>query len=251
LLGTGKGPAGEWWFSHPSGRETRFNLQERAGWQEVWAPLIESMLLGPLTWLHLVDTSRQEDGTLSFRPRPEAAMVFAPPSGEVEPRSLPPLILQVDPSSGAPEILVPAGYPDLSLHSMLAETTDLADVSPAGLRYRFTRQRAQEAFDQGGTAPDLLAILTERIGGSMPEEVRAVLDAWWTSYGKVRLYDDLTLIELDDDILLQVLLATSSLRSALVEVITPRLVAIDPAATRPLVGELERLGYTPRVVEDA
>lgn len=249
LLGTGTVPTGEWWFSRPSDCKTHLDLQERTGWQEIWEPLLESMLLGPLTWLHLVDTSRQEDGILSFRPRPEAALGFAASSGEVVPHALPPLVLQIDHSSGAPEILVPAGYPDLSLHSLLAEMTDLADVSPVGLRYRLTRQRAQEAFDRGETAPDLLALLTERIGGSVPEEVRAVLDTWWTSYGQVRLYDDLTLIELDDDILLQVLLATSSLRTALVEVITPRLVAIDPAAIRPLMGEMERLGYTPRIVE--
>jgi hypothetical protein len=77
-----------------------------------------------------------------------------------------------------------------------------------------------------------------------------VLDAWWNSYGNVRLYDDLTLIELDDDILLQELLATSSLPGALVDVLTPRLVAVEPAAVRPLLGEMERLGYTPRVLEE-
>jgi len=96
-----------------------------------------------------------------------------------------------------------------------------------------------------------LRILAERAGGNVPADVRAVLDAWWNSYGNVRLYDDLTLIELDDDILLQELLATSSLRGALVNVITPRLVAVEPAAMRPLLGEMERLGYTPRVLEDA
>jgi hypothetical protein len=41
------------------------------------------------------------------------------------------------------------------------------------------------------------------------------------------------------------------LRGALVDVITPRLVAIEPAAVRPLLGEMERLGYTPRMLEDA
>ena len=77
-----------------------------------------------------------------------------------------------------------------------------------------------------------------------------MIDAWWKDYGNVRLYDDLTLIELGDDILLQELLATSSLRNVVVEVVTPRLVAIDPVAIRPLLGEMERLGYTPRVVAE-
>ncbi|HEY8685609.1 MAG TPA: helicase-associated domain-containing protein, partial [Chloroflexota bacterium] len=156
----------------------------------------------------------------------------------------------VDPSTGAPEVLVPAGYSDLPLHILLLEIADLADISPAGLRYRLGRQRAQDAFDGGVTGPDLLRVLAERALGSMPVDVRTVIDAWWKDYGNVRLYDDLTLIELGDDILLQELLATSSLRNVVVEVVTPRLVAIDPAAIRPLLGEMERLGYTPRVVEE-
>jgi hypothetical protein len=249
LLGKGAASVGEWWFSGTSEHQIRLNLEDRTGWQEVWEPLVESMLLGPMTWLRLVDTSRQKDGTLSVRPRPEAAAVFQSSPGDAVPVPGSPLSLQVD-STGAPEILVPAGYPDLALHILLAEMADLADVSPDGLRYRLTRQRAQEAFDGGATGPDLLRILAERAGGNVPADVRAVLDAWWNSYGNVRLYDDLTLIELDDDILLQELLATSSLPGALVDVLTPRLVAVEPAAVRPLLGEMERLGYTPRVLEE-
>jgi Helicase conserved C-terminal domain/SWIM zinc finger len=251
LLGKGAGPAGEWWFSGTAGNETRLNLEQRQGWQEIWEPLIESILVGPMTWLRVVDTSRQEDGTLSFRPRPEAAMVLQEPPGDAVPLLGPALSLRVDPSSGAPEILVPAGYPDTQLHILLTEIADLADISPDGLRYRLMRQRAQEAFERGVTGPGLLRILADRAGGSVPENVRVVLDAWWKSYGNVRLYDDLTLIEFDDDILLRELLATSSLRGALVDVITPRLVSVEPAAVRSLLGEMERLGYTPRVMEDA
>jgi hypothetical protein len=250
LLGKGAATVGEWWFRGMSGHESRLNLEDRAGWQEIWEPLIQSMLLGPLTWLGLVETSRQSDDTLSFRPRPEVAVLLQERPEEVVPSSGPSLSLGVDPSTGAPEVLVPAGYSDLPLHVLLLEIADLADVSPGGLRYRLSRQRAQDAFDGGVTGPDLLRILAERASGSMPVDVRTVIDAWWKDYGNVRLYDDLTLIELGDDILLQELLATSSLRNVVVEVVTPRLVAIDPAAIRPLLGEMERLGYTPRVVAE-
>ena len=251
LLGRGAATVGEWWFRGTSGNDARLNLEDRAEWQEIWEPLIRSMLLGPMTWLGLVDISRRQDGALSFRPRPEvAALLQEPPQAPVS-SSRPSLSLGVDPSSGAPDILVPAGYPDLLLHTLLLEVADLAEASSAGLRYRLSRQRAQDAFDGGITGPDLIRILAERAGGSVPVDVRAVVDTWWKNYGSVRLYDDLTLVEFDDDILLQEFLVTSSLRGSLVDVITPRLVAIDPAAIRPLLGEMERLGYTPRVVEDA
>jgi hypothetical protein len=251
LLGRGATTVGEWWFRGTSGSDGRLNLEDRAGWQEIWEPLIQSMLLGPMTWLGLVETTRRQDGTLSFRPRPEvAALLEERPEEHVSP-SEPSLSLGVDPSSGAPEVLVPAGYSDLLLHTLLLEVADLAEISSAGLRYRLSRQRAQDAFEGGITGHDLLRILAERAGGGVPVDVRAVVDSWWKNYGNIRLYDDLTLVEFDDDILLQEFLVTSSLHGSLVDVLTPRLVAIDPATIRPLLGEMERLGYTPRVVEDA
>jgi hypothetical protein len=251
LLGTGTPTVGEWWFGGTSQKEARLNLEDRAGWQEIWEQLIQSMLLGPMTWLGLAETSRQPDGTLSFRPRPEVGRLLREsPVEEVLPVESS-LSLRVDPSTGAPDVLVPAGYSDLPIHILLLDIADLAEISSDGLRYRLTRQRAQEAFDEGVTGPDLLRILTERAGGKVPAKVAEVLNAWWKNYGKVRLYDDLTLIELGDDILLQELLATSSLRGSLVDVITPRLAAVEPAAIQTLLGEMERLGYTPRVLEEA
>lgn len=247
LLGTGTGTVGEWWFSNGPGNENRLKLEEREGWQQVWEPLLESILLGPLTWLGLVDTNRSSDGTLSFRARPEAAMAAQEPR-EQDAVSL---TLGIDLLSNSPEILVPAGYPDFTIHELLRWIADLVEISPHGLRYRMTRQLAQEAFDAGVTSSNALSILADRAGGSVPAEVSSLLDAWWMSYGNIRLYDDLTLIELGDDILLHELLATSSLKSVLLDVITPRLVAVEPGGVQVLLAEMQRLGYTPTVMEDA
>jgi len=60
-----------------------------------------------------------------------------------------------------------------------------------------------------------------------------------------------TLIELGDDLLLRELLAASSLREAVLHTFSPRLVAIDSARVDELVEELTRLGYTPRMVDEA
>jgi hypothetical protein len=80
--------------------------------------------------------------------------------------------------------------------------------------------------------------------------MRNVLEGWWTGYGNVRLYDDLTLLDLGDDILLRELRATTSLEDAMVDTFTPRLVAVDGARVEALIAELRSLGHTPRVVEE-
>ncbi|MDQ2741959.1 MAG: hypothetical protein M3Z66_06630, partial [Chloroflexota bacterium] len=97
----------------------------------------------------------------------------------------------------------------------------------------------------------LMALLGERAGGTLPEAVQAILERWWESYGAIRLYDEVTLVELGDDLLLRELLAASSLRDSVLHTFSPRLVAIDSARVDELVEELTRLGYTPRVVEEA
>jgi hypothetical protein len=66
----------------------------------------------------------------------------------------------------------------------------------------------------------------------------------------VRLYDELAVIELNDDLLLAELLAATSLDASLIHTFSPRLVAIDAAKADALVAELTRRGYAPRVVEE-
>ncbi len=241
LLGDSDRFSGDWWFTtSPDGGQ--LNLSVREHWQAVWEPLVRGMLTGLMTWLDLVEIEESEEGRLRFHPaahdtdadRVDQSITFG-----------------LDPDTGAPEIFVPSGYPFPAEHGFLAEASDLVDISPDGFRYRLTRARVEDLFASGMTGPTLLAVLADRTGVQLPDDVAAALRNWWEGYGTIRLYDDLTLIELDDDILHEEILATSSLRAATIDVITPRLVAIDPARVAPLLGELERLGYMPRVLEDA
>jgi hypothetical protein len=75
-----------------------------------------------------------------------------------------------------------------------------------------------------------------------------MIDDWWERYGQVRIYDELTLIELGDDLLLRELQAATSLRRAVVHQFTPRLIAIEDGAVEQIVGELGARGYAPRIV---
>jgi hypothetical protein len=108
----------------------------------------------------------------------------------------------------------------------------------------------QALFDTGTSGPEFVALLSARAGGRLPRVVRATLDRWWQGYGALRLYDDLTVIELGEDILLPELLATTSLPAALLHTFSPRVVAIDPSLADALVAELTARGYAPRVVEE-
>ena len=70
---------------------------------------------------------------------------------------------------------------------------------------------------------------------------------WSQNYGKLHVYDDITLIELADDYALQELLSNTALRDHVIYAFSPRLVAIRPEALDALIPEMEKRGYTPHV----
>src|SRR5436309_1535074 len=118
----------------------------------------------------------------------------------------------------------------------------VAGGSAEGLRYRLTAERVQTAFDDGLSGPELLRFLEERSSKPVPRRVRLRIERWWASYGSVRLYDELSLVVLSEEILpAEVLAAVPALRRHLVYAISPRLLAVEPTAAEAVVAELARL----------
>jgi len=239
-----------WWFSRP-GSSRRFELTQQEDWRRVWAALVRTILTGPMSWLGLIEVGARHGEPVAFRVRPAAAVLGERPVRLERPDDAPVLLLEIDPSTHTPLVTVPPNTLDNGIHATLAAIGTMAGASPQGLRYRLTAQGVQRVFDSGASGPQLIAVLGERAGGTLPEAVQAILERWWESYGAIRLYDEVTLIELGDDLLLRELLAASSLREAVLHTFSPRLVAIDSARVDELVEELTRLGYTPRMVDEA
>jgi len=82
----------------------------------------------------------------------------------------------------------------------------------------------------------------------VPAAWQEKLRTWSQNYGKLHVYEDITLIELADDYALQELIASTLLSKYLIYQFSPRLIAIQPDAVDILVQEMEKRGYTPRMV---
>lgn len=274
LLGQASTGYTEWWFTDSRSGKNPLNLAVREDWQRVWSPLAAAILSGPMTWLGLADVAMEKNEPLAIRARPAAALLIGQdPAGRSQTIEAPyrPLVVDVDSRDGSLTVVVPAGHSyqlageptdSQSSYTLLALIGELVGASPRGLTYRVTPPRLQLLFDNGMTGPDLIRRLEDRAGGSLPDAARAALEGWWKGYGAVRLYDDLTLIELGDDILLRELQVTLWNRPAegthkgmplpdqdLIHVFSPRLIAVDPAKVEELIADLTRLGHTPRVIE--
>jgi hypothetical protein len=210
----------------------------------VYGTLLAALLDGPLAWLGLIEVGAdKKDGTRAFRVLPAAGVLMGRPLGQ--PPTLARVIVGDDGS-----VVVPAGTADVSVHSLLARVGELISGSADGLHYRLTAERVQTAFDDGLSGPELLRFLEDRSQKRVPRRVRSKIERWWASYGTVRLYDELSLVELSEEILpAEVLAAVPALRRHLVYSIAPRLLAVEPTAAEAVVAELVRLGYAPRVLE--
>ncbi|HET7035862.1 MAG TPA: helicase-associated domain-containing protein [Thermomicrobiaceae bacterium] len=226
------------------GQGQTLNLNAAGSAVNFFPIVIETLLTGPLRWLGFVDLPEGEDehprrfrvsstaGVLSGR---EIAAVGAAPASELS-------------VSDDLTVVIPIGHSNADAHGLVAQAGELVESSSRGLRYRLTTERVQGLFDSGVTGPELLGALDER-GVTLPPVAREQLLAWWSAYGQVRLYDELTVIELADDRLLPELLAATSLGEKVLFTFSPRLIAIESGAADELVAELTRLGHAPRLVE--
>lgn len=257
-----------WWLEAGG---SRLDSERFADWRRGPGAIVEALVAGPLHWLGLADLAGSAEHPTAFRLRPEVRLprTGPPPAGSGVAR------IEIGPNL---TVRVPTGYDDAVIHDLLTMAGALVEVSPRGFLYRLTIEGVRAAFEAGQTAESLLAHLQERLD-RMPEASRAhggpgglpaidempvssptpehvppaivslaaTLRRWWQSYGRSRLYEGLTVLELGDDYVLPELLVATGLRQHLVYQFSPRLVAVDPDGADALIAELRRRGYTPLV----
>ena len=109
---------------------------------------------------------------------------------------------------------------------------------------------AYKTFTRGETLPELLATWKRLMPVPLPNAMRKVLDTWWASYGQVRLYEGLALLQLNDDLALRELEASTSLGQHIIARLSPRLVLVPDEAVDTLLREFTDKGYMPMEAND-
>ncbi|HLI51666.1 MAG TPA: helicase-associated domain-containing protein, partial [Thermomicrobiaceae bacterium] len=223
----------------------RLPLGSREGWKLIATKYVAALLKGPLRWLGLVDLTQLATGELAFRPRQEAGTLIGRPYAGVETAGPAGLRFGDDLS-----VIAPPGQADASIYQRLAAAGELTELAPDGIHFRLTEAGMRSVFESGAGAPEVLAYFEANAAEPLPAVLGETLERWWRDFGRVRLYDEVSLIELADDLLLPELLARTSLGSHLIHQFSPRLVVVETAAVDELRLELTRLGYSPRLIED-
>ena len=235
---------GVWWIQSTKTKKQFGTTFE--DWRDSVGRFILAVVQGPLAWLGAVGLGYQGDKLTALKVTPVGS--FALQRRQV--------IVETDPqpvAQGAVTLrddlsaeLVPGRTPT-QLHDLLHAIGQLEETTPEKFVYRITADGVLLALENGQTIERLLARIGNWCEAEIPETWHQRMATWSQNYGKLHVYDDITLIELADDYALQELLSNTSLQEHVIYEFSPRLVAIRPENVEALLQEMEKRGYTPHV----
>jgi hypothetical protein len=233
-----------WWLESTRTRKQFGTTFE--DWQDSSGRFVLSVLQGPLYWLGAIQLGYQDGRPVAFRLTPVGSFALQRRSVIVdqEQKAIPAGAVQI--SEDLAVTLVPNQVP-AQLHELLHLMGRLETTTPSEFVYRITADGVLRALAQGRTIDHLLDALTRWLGKTPPPSWQSKMVAWSENYGKLHIYEGITLIELADDYALQELLSNTSLRDQLIYEFSPRLIAVQPDSVDALVGEMEKRGYMPAV----
>jgi hypothetical protein len=246
-------PSGGWFLSK-IGSKKPLDPENEGHWHIAQGNFVRTVISGPLHWLGLADLSFEDGALQAVRFHGLADLYWdrvesppAPPHAAAQAQAGPPQdAVQVTHHT----IHVRPSHVKSQAHGLLDKIARLDTVDAERFVYHLDARAAYEAFEAGTTLPEILADWEEWMPISVPETIRAQLSDWWEAYGRVRIYENLAVIEFGDDYALAEIKASTSLEKHLIAEISPRLVVVSQQATASLMAELEKAGYTPKQTEE-
>lgn len=229
---------------------SKSNLQyqphNQSHWDAAYRPLLATILEGGLHWLGAVELGYEGKDLAAFQITALGAWLL---SGGKAGRAL---TLAPEVVSGEAVTWIDDGTfrlratPDVARLVPLART--FADPTRELFTFHISNHSIARAFERGIT-PAEIAEPFAATGAPLPPALRERLDALQANYGRVHVYERLTVLELADDMALRELVAGTGMGKYIVHQFSPRLVVIQDEGVDELVNELVKKGYTPRVVE--
>ena len=209
--------------SNPYGWDFRLRrgwLTHREGWHMVEGGFIRAMVGGPLYWLGLVELDREEYPT-QFRLLPAAFLMM---KEHVEDFALLEDIqgrLIVQPNFEV-MVLAPVSESVLVMLDRFAERVNLDLVA----HYRMSRASITRAIQRGLRVEDIIGQLEQATGSELPQNVRYSLVEWERQARRIEIWQNMTLLEVDDESLLEELLADEHSRTFFGRRLAPRLIEV-------------------------
>ena len=209
--------------SNPYGWDFRLQrgwLTHREGWHMIEGSFIRAVVGGPLRWLGLVIVNREENPS-AFRLLPEAEVIMSTAPVETEQETWGRLIVQPNFELVA---LAPVSEALLIKLDRFADRTRLEHIA----QYRLSKSSVTRAIPYGLHAQDILDVLEQASGTEIPQNVRYSLAEWEHQARRIELWPNATLIEVDDEALLDTLLANKETCMFFQRRLSPTMAEVNP-----------------------
>ena len=245
-------------FLHTAFNETHFWLATRdyfkytahnaSHWDTAYRAFLAAMFQCALLWFGAIEIAYDAGKFVAFQITPLGAWLLRNEPAELFPAPSPipfdrnePLVTWLDEKT----FRVRGGAESANV---LGAARLIAEPTNARLTFQFSTRALARSFEREST-PDSIAQKFSDAGAPLPDAMRTILNALYDNYGRVHLYEQLTIMELADDFIVRELLASTSLRQHILHQFSPRVVVIRDEQVEMFVQELEKKGYTPRVME--
>jgi hypothetical protein len=252
-------PSPHWWIELEEGHPVQ--PAQLSDWMRAEGRYLAQLLQGPLHWWGVSDVVlSSNERLLAFRLTPLAdsflrgipvgAQFIAPDT--YTPDALAPVTVPIIDVSESGDLLIPCAFANWPLIELIERFAEVKGVHAAQLCYRLTPKSLGEAFSRGESPTVLLELLhraAEYQHSIAPDgplvRLLAQLERRIASYGRMRLYTDVSLLEAADLVVLRELSATTSLNEQVVRPIHPTLLILKKLAIERLADEFKRRGQVP------
>ncbi len=232
-----------WGFREQKGKR-RLDPSNHNDWNKAYRPVLAAIFEGPLRWLGAMEITYKEKQLVAFRLTETGAWLLR---GEGTPKVAP--VRKV----GEP----PVAWQGKDVFHVYVSPETLDFLKVAGriatptnrpYTYRVADKNIEQTFKEG-TNPSMIIKAFAEVGAPMPEITRRRLEETWARFGQLHLYENLTVIELTDDMALREILANTNIDDHIIHQFSPRLVVVDDQIVDRLLDTLVKKGYTPKLVE--
>jgi hypothetical protein len=248
-------PTPHWWIEQEKGRPLR--PSQLNDWQQAESRYLEYFMRGPLHWWGICDIVTTKSGSLlAFRLTPLANPLLnglkPPDETAAQDSHIQPDTLKILNSN---ELLVTCSAQTGSIIEVLETFTETVGIHNDCLHYRLTPKALASALSHGHRPAVLLELLRNvATNGTSPDsplaQMLAQLEQWIMSYGHVRIYTGVSLLETADPVVMRELSATTSLDDQMVKPIHPTLLILKNGAKNSLVEDLKRRGQFPLLYDE-
>lgn len=248
-------PSPHWWLEQEEGRPLQ--PTQLSDWMHAEGHYLARLLRGPLHWWGISDLALSSEGRLlAFRLTPLAGLLLHDREGQVNGSAQGSASTKDEGAEKLLEVLetgellvtcTPRAWP---LIELIEEFAEFAGVHATRLCYRLAPGSLTGALRHGKQPARLLHMLRglaakEQLENGPLQRLLAQLEHWIASYGQVRLYTGVSLLEVADTLVMRELVATTSVEEQIVQTITPTRMILRKQGVERLIEDLKRRGQVP------